>query len=216
MSGVVQINDWHVPEACPYTKLLRESRLDQDSIVAAFEACGTRRGVAIDGGAHIGTWSRPLSQMFDTVYAFEPHPGLAALFRANVPGVRVFEAGLWKKSGMMSLKAGEQNSGQAFLTGHADPDAMTYVPVIALDDMHLPMLDLLKLDIEGAEFYALQGAVHTLERFRPVVVIEQNVASQRFALEYNTAAMELEGIGYEEVDRVEFAPGEYNVIFRWN
>jgi FkbM family methyltransferase len=222
MNSVVRIRDWACPGNDPYyTPRLSEGDLDQASIRAALDAVaergkGTR--LAIDAGAHIGTWSRPLAKVFDRVIAFEPHPALACLYRANMEAgrnVRLIEAAVWDRCGVMGLKHGEINSGQAFLTGLADPDLLTMVPCVAIDDMRLEGLDLLKLDVEGAELYALKGALSTLERERPVVVIEQNSASQRFKLPWYAAAEWLQRLGMYEVARVEFASGEFNVVFVW-
>jgi hypothetical protein len=41
-----------------------------------------------------------------------------------------------------------------------------------IDDMHLPSCDLIQLDIEGYELFALQGAQRTIEQYRPVIMIE--------------------------------------------
>jgi FkbM family methyltransferase len=38
--------------------------------------------LAIDGGAHVGNWSRMMAEQFDRVLAFEPAPDNAEEFRA--------------------------------------------------------------------------------------------------------------------------------------
>ena len=43
-----------------------------------------------------------------------------------------------------------------------------------VDELRLPRVDVLKLDIEGAERDALKGARSTLERFRPRLLIDAN------------------------------------------
>ena len=50
------------------------------------------------------------------------------------------------------------------------------VEVKTLDQIcaHLPRLDFIKMDIEGAELDALRGARKTLSRFRPVITVEQS------------------------------------------
>jgi FkbM family methyltransferase len=47
-----------------------------------------------------------------------------------------------------------------------------FVPVIPLDGLELPSLDLIKIDVEGMEMQALAGAEQTLRRFRPILYIE--------------------------------------------
>ena len=48
------------------------------------------------------------------------------------------------------------------------------VDVRRLDDMAIDRCDLMKLDIEGAEYLMLQGALATIERCRPVILSEVN------------------------------------------
>jgi hypothetical protein len=81
--------------------------------------------------------------------------------------------------------------------------------------MNLPALDLLKIDVEGAEIYAIGGAGQTIRRHRPVVVIEQNSASQRFGLGWDAAQRLLEDMGMVAGERIEFSPGEYNLVMTW-
>jgi hypothetical protein len=70
--------------------------------------------------------------------------------------------------------------------------------VITLDSLELPRLDVLKLDIEGAECDALLGARETLVRCRPrlllVEVIEENLA--RFGRTGDDLASLLESFDY--------------------
>lgn len=78
------------------------------------------------------------------------------------------------------------------------------VPAITLDDyaeqVGLDRLDLVKIDIEGAEVAALAGARRTLERFRPVI-----------AIEYNRTTLERAGTSWHELDRLldELGYGRY-------
>ena len=44
---------------------------------------------------------------------------------------------------------------------------------MAIDELNLPRLDLIKIDIEGMEIEALQGAQETISRNRPQLIIEK-------------------------------------------
>jgi FkbM family methyltransferase len=55
------------------------------------------------------------------------------------------------------------------------------VEMISIDSLALPRLDLLKLDVEGMEADALEGAAATLVRTKPVVLVEV-IKSDRDAL----------------------------------
>merc|ERR1712196_335736 len=48
------------------------------------------------------------------------------------------------------------------------------VEVIRLDDLALPKLDLLKIDVESMEMELLLGAQETLKRCRPIIYVEDS------------------------------------------
>ncbi len=75
------------------------------------------------------------------------------------------------------------------------------VRLIPLDDYiqehPLPRLDLMKIDVEGAEVRVLQGARRTIARFRPVIVFEVCPAwLQRLNTNNAELLATLEGLGY--------------------
>jgi len=76
------------------------------------------------------------------------------------------------------------------------------LPVIRLDDLHLPVCDLLYLDIEGYEIFALRGALETIRRCRPVVACEVNGCAARYGVAPGAVANLLKDEGYEWVRTV--------------
>jgi FkbM family methyltransferase len=54
-----------------------------------------------------------------------------------------------------------------------EQDKMAQVQMVTIDSLQLPRLDFFKLDIEGMEIEALEGAADTVARCRPVMLIEQ-------------------------------------------
>lgn len=103
-----------------------------------------RRQCAIDVGAHVGLWSRPLARVFDRVIAFEPNAERAACWRKNM---EIRSATLVERA----------------LNDEARLD----------DEPDTGALDYLKVDTEGTELLVLRGAARALERFHPVVCVEQ-------------------------------------------
>ena len=70
------------------------------------------------------------------------------------------------------------------------PEAMRPVQLLRLDSMGFPRVDFMKIDVEGMEIAALNGARDILTRFRPYLLIE-HIKTDREAL----AAL-LETLGY--------------------
>ena len=46
------------------------------------------------------------------------------------------------------------------------------IPVRPLDFLKLDRCDLIKLDLEGHELFALKGAIQTIQQFKPTLVLE--------------------------------------------
>jgi FkbM family methyltransferase len=68
------------------------------------------------------------------------------------------------------------------------------VPLVRIDTLKLPRLDLLKLDVEGMETEALSGASVTIQRYRPVLHVEAIKADR------NRLHAQVRGYGYEVID----------------
>jgi FkbM family methyltransferase len=65
------------------------------------------------------------------------------------------------------------------------------VRMMTIDSLNLSRLDLIKIDVERMELEVLQGAKATLERFRPIVIVEQLKSSSE------EIAAVLKSYGYE-------------------
>lgn len=157
---------------------------DLSHLVAAVALCPQRRA-AFDGGAHRGIWTRAMCDQFDRVVAVEPTERADRID----PRATVTRAALGAEPGQCGIAEGAQNTGQAHVvTGYS-------VPLITVDSLGLTGLDLLKLDVEGYELFALRGARETLERERPVVVIEENGLCERYGVRAGEAGRFLASLG---------------------
>lgn len=154
---------------------------------------------AVDGGAHVGLWAAKMAERFDRVVAFEPHAPHADLC-AEIPGIEVHTTALGNRRELMGLAAGPHNDGQMHLT-HRGGSA-SYVDVRPLDAYALSDVDLLKLDVEGYEYFALMGAAQTIYSSWPVIVIERNELCRRYGIRPGHASNWLTENGYRCVDRM--------------
>lgn len=141
-------------------------------------------GIAVDGGAHVGTWSKLLAARFARVLAFEPSADTFDCLVYNMrdlSNVELHPQALGKEAGWVSMtlegfeKAiAAKNTGARFTKPGADAQRVT------LDSLELPGLDFLKLDIEGGEVEALEGARCTLKAYHPVVLFEDKNHWKRY------------------------------------
>jgi|TARA_R110000868_G_scaffold946_5_gene7205 FkbM family methyltransferase len=150
---------------------------------AAIESCLNlkRTRTAIDVGAHVGIWTRRFSEVFDKVVSFEPCPENLACLYKNTDGldnVTIHDAAAAESPDVLMLKRlRPTNSGMWCLTGPGEEvkssEGSTYfVRVIRLDDLHIPDVDLIKIDVEGFEPRVLLGARETLQKYHPVLCVE--------------------------------------------
>ncbi len=126
--------------------------------------------VCVQAGGNVGVYPLALSKVFDRVITFEPDEDnwLCLRRNVNVPNVMVFEAALGSEPGMCGiLRIDTDNCGShKTLPGSA-------VAVRTIDSLGLDQCDLIWLDIEGAEADAIKGALATIEKFSPIIVLEE-------------------------------------------
>jgi len=161
--------------------------------------------VVVDVGANIGYHTLTLSRLVGPngkVLAFEPHPVTRARLEANLAAndchnVNVFPIALSDREGAGKLFEPTETAahGQSSLRARGEwraVDCRTAPLDALLSD--LPRLDLIKIDVEGAEGLVLAGAREILQRFRPHVIIERNdEALAAFGTDFNKIAAGLPG-----------------------
>lgn len=156
-------------------------------------------GIAIDGGAHIGTWAMAMSKRFEKVIAIEPAPDTYECLEANLLGkwnVEVINAALGEYDGKTTIINDEKrkgNTGSRYLCPGNDIDMIT------VDNLSLGRLDFLKLDVEGYEYFALKGAERSILTLKPTVVIEEKNFGPRFGAPVGRASEYLIELGMQEV-----------------
>lgn len=138
------------------------------------------KSLAVDVGANVGTWSRPLCDIFDEVIAFEPDERNFSQLPV-VENLTSVKAAVSDTTGDATLYVRGSSGHNSLLETHPiGGDGMAPVPVIdeitvpciSLDDVCEDGADFVKLDIEGGEVLALQGCVDAGRWSRTVFVVE--------------------------------------------
>jgi FkbM family methyltransferase len=138
-------------------------------------------GVLLDVGAHVGHWSLRLAAKASRVIAVEANPATASTLRRHIAmndlrNVEVIQLAAWDENCMLKLddpngqsEGGSTRTVPATVTGEHD-----LVPAGPLDERlaALDRVDLVKLDVEGADLHALRGMKGLLDRHRPVLFVE--------------------------------------------
>jgi len=138
-----------------------------------------------DIGANLGYVSLSLAKRVGPrgrVIAFEPLPQNIAAFRANIEinalwNVQLLELAASDRVGEAVIRLAE-NPSTASLVWHRDNPSATelHVRTISIDDLveagELAYPKFVKIDVEGAEAFVLQGMRRTLAAAKPVVFVE--------------------------------------------
>lgn len=164
--------------------------------LAAVQHCRDMR-TAVDIGGHVGLWSWQMAHDFDAVVAFEPvfehrkcfNANLAAEIKAGRVRLLGWAAGSPDQSGQWcELQTGPGSSGDTSVVPHSftgadEPSRRETAKVVTVDEVlnNGEPVDLIKIDCEGFEIFALMGAAATVAEWSPVLCIEQK---RQFAEKY--------------------------------
>lgn len=149
-----------------------------------------KRRVCVQAGGNVGVWPKKLIRYFDKVITFEPQwENFECLCRnlENEMHVTKIQAALSNdpKPIQMTLPPKEAQNYGAFQIENAD---YWGIPALCLDSLHLPILDFLCLDIEGAEWLAIQGGLTTIRKCLPVIMVEDKGLGLRYGVQQNHIA----------------------------
>lgn len=168
--------DWSLPPSDTYfAKVMKEEGFEIDHLELALTFC-THFRTAVDGGAHVGTWSAYLATRFKSVYAFEPALDTFQCLLANTgrySNVIQIPAALGARSGHCQVIEDPTRVGNTGSRQVTESESLHGTVLLQdLDSYTLMELDFLKLDVEGYELLALKGAARTIERCKPTIMVE--------------------------------------------
>ena len=171
--------------------MLKKGYFFEKKLLIALTNLLPKDGYAIDVGANIGTISIPLAEKAYSIITFEPQKELYE--KCLIPNIKINN-----KSKIIDArqKAVGHFNGRINLDIRLSDDAnvmldytgkykLNYsgvqigidgpeVDMITIDSLNVKRLDLLKVDVEGAEPLVLYGARETIKRCKPVIAFEKN------------------------------------------
>lgn len=183
---------WKVPasDRVCFRIVQREVR-DLDQIIPL---CENHRTV-VQAGGNIGIWPKRLARDFDRVVTLEPDPENheALVFNVGeIQNIEVICAALGSKEG----RAGIDHFDPGNIGAHQiDPDGDEF-DVITIDSLALKDVDLIQLDIEGSEHFAIEGAIETILEYSPVIVLELKGIGERYGKPDSETYALLDSLGY--------------------
>ncbi|WP_187830087.1 FkbM family methyltransferase [Siccirubricoccus phaeus] len=193
---------------------LQESGNVFEDIIAALYRAVLRPGdLAVDGGANRGLHTFPMAELVGPaghVIGFEPIPWLAETLRLqrgqrSLPQIEIRQQALAAEEGRAAFHWIRNADGYSGLQPREYPSApdreLIEVETIRLDRVLEGVgrpWRFMKLDLEGGEFRAMQGAAAALAQHRPVIVFENARAGAAAAYGYDaeTYFRFFDGLGY--------------------
>ncbi len=149
--------------------------------------------VCIQAGGHFGLYPKRLSKMFSLVYTFEADSSnyeklIETCGEENNIICHLNALSSYSRfMDVLHLEGG--NTGQNIVVPGSQ------VKAISIDSLKLTSCGLIQLDIERHELFAIMGALETIEKFKPVIILEGPETTN------NSCNIILEQLGYELVGR---------------
>lgn len=176
ISDLVAVRDerWLWPV---YDKDSYQIQISDTSLYDRIKPYLKKQEVMVQAGGNCGVMLENFVLNFEMVYTFEPDPLNFYCLNVNLPYTNLvkFQACLGNVHKLISLNNGLTTNMQDVGAVHINEHIPTgNVPTLKIDDLNLDTCDLIQLDIEGFEYYALKGGESTIIKHHPVLCVEMN------------------------------------------
>lgn len=149
----------------------------EQDVTKIFEMYIRPNTIVLDVGANVGFYTLLAASLVGEggrVYAFEPQPDVRALLVRSVAvngykaRCQIVPLGVSNKAGTATFYLGSRDSIYASLFANQNTEGTVIIETVTLDKFFAmegwPSVDLIKMDIEGAEKYALEGMIELSRR----------------------------------------------------
>ena len=150
----------------------------RDEYNTATALCKNKR-TAIGLGGNVRMMAYRMCEDFNEVHSFEP------LFSKHIientkafDNITVHPFAVGDKKQTVTMRKGIHHSGSSNIvkekSADIPDDAYVDVDVVLVDDYNIKDVDFLKIDVEDYEYYALLGAIETIKKYKPIILIEMH------------------------------------------
>jgi FkbM family methyltransferase len=155
----------------------------------------TKNCIVVDAGAHLGMYTIPIAKRIlskkGKVISFEPQKMFyyslcGSLALNDIDNVEAHQKALGDSFSKITLTPVNYSDPNNFggISGKGNNEGGEVVEVVTIDNLNLERLDLLKIDVENMEFEVLDGAIETIKKYKPVIVLEYIHAGQQSIIDY--------------------------------
>lgn len=191
---------WNWDKFVGSAEALKYNRRDLPNVAKVLEFVPGRTAV-VQAGGNLGIFPKFLADNFKVVYTFEPASELIAVMAQNAPERNIvrLQAALGKERKLVGTSRSRRDGKPNIHEGITHIVEGGRIPTLLIDDLALPVCDLIYLDVEGYELFALQGAVQTLKRCRPVIACEINKSIKYVGFSKEDVHRFIQDCGYNHV-----------------
>lgn len=158
----------------------------------------------VDVGTHFGITIIPYSKLFKKCFGYEANTNNFNICLNNIKLNNIKNCNLKNIAVSDNNYLGQSiqhgpNSGCYYFNFNSDNsyNNNNLIQSIKLDDENISDLDFLKIDVEGAELLVINGAINTINKFKPLIHIESNGFSEKiFNISESQLFNKLHSIGY--------------------
>ena len=162
---------------------------------------------SIDVGAHIGFHSLFLSNICQNVCSFEANPDNFSCFQyntRNIKNIHGFNFAIGDKNDSCKIEIPWDfpikeniNSGMGYITDGKSTQMKR------LDDLYLSDINFIKIDVEGYEYFVLNGAKQLLSNNHILIMFESNGNESRFNIKLTDIQNLLESLNYKFINQID-------------
>jgi FkbM family methyltransferase len=140
-----------------------------------------KKNLVIQAGGNGGIYPWLYSKTFKEVVTFEPVPRWFMCLDKNIPetNVKKFNSAIGNSEEPITMVINTEIARGDKNLGAMRVELGGEIPQIKIDSLNLAP-DLIHLDIEGFEGEALLGARATIEKFKPIIVVETNDCGDKY------------------------------------
>lgn len=136
---------------------------------------------AIDVGCRDGEYTRYIHKDFEHVYCFDYRQRKRFHMNVDLKKITHFKCALGDEHKIIKV------SGAGSITAQKIPlDRWYNEQLYTIDEFNFENIDYIKIDVDGYELPVLKGAVKTIEKYKPILVLEQEfgeTAALKFCIE---------------------------------
>lgn len=162
----------------------------------------------IHAGGNIGMYALEFSKSFEMVYTFEPeklnYEALVKNCGSNEKIMHYRMALSNKNECIKMINQCENHSG----TWECNSSNDGTIPSIKIDQLCIPDVSVINLDVEGYELFALEGAIETIKKCRPLISVENMDHCKRFGYNIDNIMSFMTYLGYN--NKIEIA---HDILF---